>query len=71
MSRMLLELADDTDALNRRATVRSDMGEVLQIAGHAAMMQSAFERSIELFEEKGNVLSAARVRALMDDPALV
>ena len=63
-------LADTTDALNRSAAIQADTGEVLQLAGRASDASSAFRRAIELFRAKGNVVGAARVHALLRDPAL-
>jgi DNA-binding SARP family transcriptional activator len=63
-------LADTTDALNRRAAIRTDTGEVLQLAGRASEAASAFRLAIGLFREKGNVVGAARAHALLGDPAL-
>ena len=65
------ELAEATDALNRRAAIWSDMGEVRFVAGQTEKAAAAFDRAIELFELKENCAGAARVRALRDDPALV
>ena len=64
-------LAETTDALNRRAAVQMDLGEVLRLAHRATEAARAFSRALELFEEKGNLVAAARVRALEDDLALV
>ena len=65
------QLADTTDALNRRASVWSSLGEVRLIAGHRREAASAFERAMGLYEEKGNLVGVARIQSLQDDPALV
>jgi tetratricopeptide (TPR) repeat protein len=64
-------LAATTDGLNRRAAIQMDLGEVLVLAGRAADASTAFAEAIELFERKGNIVGAARVRQFRDDPALV
>ena len=64
-------LADTTDGLNRRAAVQMDSGEVLLLAGRRGEAAVAFDRAIQFFEEKGNVVGAARVRAVHDDRAVV
>ncbi len=64
-------ISDASDGLNRCAKAQRDLGEVLLMAGRPTDAASAFERAIELFEQKGNVVSAARVRSLQEDLALV
>ncbi len=64
-------IAEPSDALNRRARVQRDLGEVLRLAGSASEAASAFEHAIDLYEQKGNLVGAAQVRALQDDLALV
>jgi DNA-binding SARP family transcriptional activator len=66
-----VELVETTDATNRRAAVHADQGEVLRLAGRVGEARASFERALELFEQKGNVAGAARVRERRDDPALV
>jgi len=66
-----MELSESTDALNRRAKVYSDLGEILRLAGKPGEAVSAFERAIELYSEKGNVAGAALVRARQGNLALV
>jgi DNA-binding SARP family transcriptional activator len=66
-----VDLVDTTDALNRRASVHRDMGDVLLMAGRAGEAASSFELAIRLYEQKGNVVGAARVRSLVQDLALV
>jgi tetratricopeptide (TPR) repeat protein len=66
-----VRLAGQSDALNRRARVQCDFGEVLRIGGRADGAAAAFDRAIELYEQKGNVVGVARARALRDDLALV
>jgi DNA-binding SARP family transcriptional activator len=64
-------LAETTDALNRRAAIHMDRGEVLSIAGRPTEAASAFELAAGVFEQKGNVVGMARVRALLGDPTPV
>ena len=64
-------LASTTDGLSRIAAIHVDMGEVLALAGRADEAATAFTRAIEIFERKGNVVGAARVRQFRDDPAFV
>ena len=64
-------LSDATDGLNRRAKGQRDLGEVLLLGGSAGEAGSAFERAIELYDQKGNLVGAARVRSLREGLALV
>jgi DNA-binding SARP family transcriptional activator len=66
-----VSFTDTSDDLNRRAEAYRDFGEVQQLAGRPADAAETFSRAIELFESKGNVVGAARVRSLQDDLALV
>ena len=71
LAREGVALADTTDDLNRRAKAHRDLGEVLRLARNGNDASSAFERAIELYGQKGNVVGAAGVRVLEDDLALV
>jgi class 3 adenylate cyclase len=42
------------------------LGEVLSIAGHVEDAAAALERAIVVHEQKGNVVSATRSRAMLD-----
>jgi tetratricopeptide (TPR) repeat protein len=64
-------IAEPSDGLNRRARVQRDLGEVFRLAGSAGEAASAFEHAIDLYEQKGNLVGAAQIRALQDDLALV
>lgn len=64
-------IAELSDALNRRARVQRDLGEVLRLAESASEASSAFERAVELFEQKDNLVGAAQVRSLQNDLARV
>ena len=59
------QLADDTDALNLRAKVLLDRAEVLQFAGRSSEAGAGVELSIQLFEQKGNVVAAKRARRML------
>jgi tetratricopeptide (TPR) repeat protein len=66
-----VELADATDDLNRRAEAYRDLGEVCLLADRPRDASRAYDRAIELFEQKENVVGAATVRSLSEDLALV
>lgn len=57
---------DATDGLNRRAAAWSSLGEIRRLAGDDAGSVSALEHAVELYELKGNVAGATRIRLLLD-----
>jgi DNA-binding SARP family transcriptional activator len=65
------QMAAATDDLNRRGDAHRELGEVLRLAGREHEAAAELERAIALFGQKGNVVAAARVQSLQDDPALV
>jgi len=71
LARQGVEIANGTDDLNRRAEAYRDLGDVLQRARRLDDAATSFALAVELFERKGNLVGAGRVRALMDDAALV
>ncbi len=58
---------DRTDFLFDRGTVYTDRGETLRLLGREDEARSAFDEAIRLFDQKGDLVSAARVRALGDE----
>jgi tetratricopeptide (TPR) repeat protein len=60
------ELVDQTDALNQRANVRFALAHVLLRAGQATEASDVAADAAQLYERKGNVISAARARDLID-----
>ena len=66
-------LASDTDYLNLQGDVLMDLAEVLSLGGRADEAASRSREALEIYERKGNVVSAGRVRAMLEgvatDPA--
>jgi tetratricopeptide (TPR) repeat protein len=62
-------LAGRTDFVNHRADVQVDLGIVLRRLGRAYDAQAVFGQALRLYEQKGNVVAAARVRADLVMPA--
>jgi predicted ATPase/class 3 adenylate cyclase len=58
-------IAEQTDDLNSQGRALMDLVEVLELAGRPDDAVAAVARAIELFERKGNVVSAQRARALL------
>jgi tetratricopeptide (TPR) repeat protein len=59
-------LASDTDYLNLQGDVLTDLAEVLSIGGRTDEAASRSREALEIFERKGNVVSAGRVRATLE-----
>jgi ATP/maltotriose-dependent transcriptional regulator MalT len=65
LAREGVELAEPTDFLNVRATALVDLAEVLLADGRPDEAADAVRAATALFEQKGNVVGAARSRALL------
>jgi tetratricopeptide (TPR) repeat protein len=66
-----LGLVASTDLLNDRADRLIDLVEVLQLAGRFDAASPTLEDALSLYEQKGNIASAAKSRALIDEAAKV
>jgi predicted RNA polymerase sigma factor len=65
--REAVERVDRTDFLFDRGTVHADRGETLRLLGREAEASVAFDEAIRLLDEKGDRISATRIRSLRDD----
>ncbi len=65
LAREAVELAGETDFLVLRGDACLDLAEVLRVAGRGDEAIAFVEQGLELYERKGNVVSAARARALL------
>ena len=59
-------LAEQTDDVNMRAEALQDLAEVLRLAGEVERSREAFSGALQLFEAKGNVVSAEAARDLLE-----
>jgi tetratricopeptide (TPR) repeat protein len=57
-------IVERTDFLFDRGTVQLDRAEVMELLGRDEDARAARERALEMFEEKGDLVSAARTRSL-------
>jgi class 3 adenylate cyclase/tetratricopeptide (TPR) repeat protein len=64
-ARKAVEIAAGTDDLNSQGRALMDLAEVLELTGRADEAAPVLERALELFEQKGNVVSADKARALL------
>jgi tetratricopeptide (TPR) repeat protein len=58
-------LIDQTEFLIDRAGARMDLAEVLLVAGHSDEAAPVLSEALRLHEEKGNLVSAEKTRALL------
>ena len=71
MARQAVALAERTDFLNHRAETRVVLGTVLGAQGRPEDARAALASALDLYEQKGNLVSAGQVRAALAPPASV
>jgi Flp pilus assembly protein TadD len=64
--REAVEIVERTDFLFDRGTVQLDRAEVMELLGRGEEARAARERALAMFEEKGDLVSAARTRSLLE-----
>ena len=64
------QLAANTDALSDHGNVLLDLAEVLLLAGKESPAAREIERGLELFERKGNRVSAQAAQAMLSELTL-
>jgi DNA-binding SARP family transcriptional activator len=69
LARDALAFAERTEWLNWRGDAFMDLAEVLRRAGRRSEASRAVSRALELYQRKGNIVSAERSRALLMEPA--
>jgi class 3 adenylate cyclase/tetratricopeptide (TPR) repeat protein len=62
MAREAVALGETTDILNMQGDANADLAEVLLLGGNAGEAAAAFEKALELYERKGNLVMARRTR---------
>jgi class 3 adenylate cyclase/tetratricopeptide (TPR) repeat protein len=66
LAREAVEIAAATDFLTYHAAALSDLGEVLDAAGRAEDARDAVRSALDLYEEKGDLVSAERARRRLE-----
>ena len=66
LAREVVSLAEGEDNLNMHGHALMDLGEVLRLAERTAESQHCVAAALELYERKGNAVSAAVARAFLD-----
>jgi hypothetical protein len=64
-----IEIADAGDFLPAQAGATEDLAKVLYMCGRFDESRATLDEAVRLYELKGNVLAARRVRALAAQPA--
>ena len=67
--RQAIELVGNSDSINDHADVLLDAADVFSLLGRPDEAAAAVEQAIALYERKGNAVSAADARALLDGTA--
>jgi tetratricopeptide (TPR) repeat protein len=70
-ARRALELVDRTDALNQRANVRLDFAHVLFLAKQTDAAAAVASEAADMYEQKGNSVSARVARGMIERLATV
>jgi class 3 adenylate cyclase/tetratricopeptide (TPR) repeat protein len=70
VGREAVTIASATDVLELRAQALADLGEVLGLAGRPQESRVALKEAIRLYEDKGNVVEAGRLRGLLAEPPI-
>jgi tetratricopeptide (TPR) repeat protein len=66
LARDAVRFAGESDFLSAHGDALLDLGHILRLAGRHREATEAIERAIDLYEQKGNVVSVARARSLLD-----
>jgi tetratricopeptide (TPR) repeat protein len=65
LAREAVSRADETDQLESQAEARSDLGDVLRMAGRSEEAVLQLNRALQLYERKGNLVAAKQVRSTL------
>ena len=67
MIREAVDIVERTDFLFDRGTVQLDLGDVMEILGRDEEARAARARALEMFEQKGDLVSARRTLGLLEN----
>ena len=70
LGREAVELAGRTDFFCDHAFALEDLAEVLQLAGRGSESRAPLEHALRLYDQKGNLVSGAAVRAKLGSPPI-
>jgi DNA-binding SARP family transcriptional activator len=66
LAREAIAFVEQSDFLPVHADALMDLAEILRLAGHPGEAKPAAEEAIRLYEQKGNVVAAAKARAQLE-----
>jgi hypothetical protein len=66
LAREAVALAEQTDLVNFHADALADLAHVVELAERPAEARAILDDALDLYEQKGNVVSASRIQARMD-----
>jgi class 3 adenylate cyclase/tetratricopeptide (TPR) repeat protein len=69
LAREAVDIAERTDWLNLQGDAHMALAEVLRLTGRQGDAAEAARHAVDRFEQKGNVVSAARARSLLEEVA--
>ena len=61
------ELAEQTDSLKGHGDTLMDLAEVLGLAGQSQEAAEAIHQALKLYDQKGNLVLAAKARSLLSE----
>jgi tetratricopeptide (TPR) repeat protein len=67
LAREAVAILNPTQSLDSRAESLVDLGTVLELVGKPDDARAALERALDLYERKGNVVMAERMRARLSE----
>lgn len=67
LAREAVHLVDGTEWPDDRAQVRMGLGQVLRMAHRSAEAAEVISEAVDLYEQKGNIVSAARARVVLGE----
>ena len=70
MAREAVDLVARTDALNRRGDSLLALAEILHLQGSEDEALESIREALRLYEQKGNVVSAERAKAMLLEGAI-
>jgi class 3 adenylate cyclase/tetratricopeptide (TPR) repeat protein len=67
LARAAVELAEQTDSLKGHGDTLMDLAEVLGLAGRSQEAAEAIHQALKLYDQKGNLVLAAKARSLLSE----
>jgi hypothetical protein len=67
LARDAVSLAGETDMLNFHGNALADLADVYALAGHAEDGCAQLEQALTLYDQKGNLVGAARARRRLEE----